>query len=132
MTYLRRLEGYTPPERVSVHWTSARIEEAASPVDTPIPLATITLSPAITNPADPPSYDFETTLATLLVGWYRVVWIDSNGDRGYRRSAASSDRRDGRFPGRHVHGQDDADSAAGAAVDHVVHADDARAAWPAG
>lgn len=80
MTYLRRLEGYTPPERTVVHWTSARIEEAASPLDTPAELATVTLSPAITDPMEPQSYDFETTLATLAVGWYRIVWIDANGD----------------------------------------------------
>jgi hypothetical protein len=80
VTYLRRLEGYTPPERTVVHWTSARIEEAASPLDTPAELATVTLSPAITDPMEPQSYDFETTLATLAVGWYRIVWIDANGD----------------------------------------------------
>jgi hypothetical protein len=81
MTYMRRLDGYTPPPRASVHWVQWRIEEAATPTDAGA--VTIqgpsTLSPAITNPADPPTYSFETTNATLLAGWYRVVWTDANG-----------------------------------------------------
>jgi hypothetical protein len=81
MSYFRRLEGYTPPERTVVHWVSARIEEAASPTEVDaMPLATVTLSPAISNPLDPPTYDFETTLATLSPAWYRIVWIDANAD----------------------------------------------------
>jgi hypothetical protein len=81
MTYLRRLEGYTPPERVSVHWLSARIEEAADPLGTRADISgQITLSPAITDPMSPPTYSFETRTATLPEGWYRVVWRDTNGD----------------------------------------------------
>jgi hypothetical protein len=82
MTYLRRLEGYTPPERDTVHWLSARIEEAADPLTgTPADISgQITLSPVITNPLSPPTYSFETRLATLAEGWYRVVWRDSNAD----------------------------------------------------
>jgi hypothetical protein len=58
MTYLRRLEGYTPPERDTVHWLSARIEEAADPLTgTPADISgQITLSPVITNPLSPPTY----------------------------------------------------------------------------
>jgi hypothetical protein len=81
MTYLRRLEGYTPPERDTVHWLTARIEEAIDPTATPADISgQITLSPAITNPLSPPTYTFETRLAMLAEGWYRVVWRDTAGD----------------------------------------------------
>jgi hypothetical protein len=58
-------------------WTKARIEESA---DSDGPWVTIqpafTLTPAASDPANPPTYGFTTTLATLPAGWYRVVWID--------------------------------------------------------
>lgn len=81
MSYYRRLEGYTPPERTVLHWMTAHIEEAATPTDTAAVdiSGQITLSPAITDPEDPPTYDFETNEATLSVGWYRIVWRDSDG-----------------------------------------------------
>lgn len=81
MTYMRRLDGYTPPERASAHWLQWRIEEAVTPTDADA--ATIegptTLNPAITDPLSPPTYNFETNNATLTQGWYRVVWTDSTG-----------------------------------------------------
>lgn len=80
MSYFRRLEGYTPPERApATHWTAARIEEAATPTDAAaVSIAgPITLSPAITDPMSPPTYSFETGNAALAEGWYRVVWIDA-------------------------------------------------------
>jgi hypothetical protein len=80
VSYFRRLEGYTPPERITVHWLSARIEEASSPTATPADITgPITLVPSITDPENPPSYDFETANAVLAEGWYRVVWIDAGG-----------------------------------------------------
>jgi hypothetical protein len=81
MTYLRRFEGFTPPERDTIHWIGATIEEAATPTDAAATvIQAFTLSPAITDPMSPPSYDFETRLATLAEGWYRIVWSDTNGD----------------------------------------------------
>lgn len=78
MTYFRQLVGLTPPPRPSVAWTQARIEEAPSPDVTPTVIAGPTaLSPAITDPQNPPTYTFETNNAALAVGWYRVVWIDA-------------------------------------------------------
>jgi len=81
MTYMRRFDGYTPPERADVLWVQYRIEEAATPTD--VDAVTIegpsNLAPAITDPMSPPTYDFETTGALLTRGWYRVVWIDENG-----------------------------------------------------
>lgn len=82
MRYFRRLEGYTPPERDVTHWTQYRIEEAVTPSD--VDATTIkgptTLVPAITDPTDPPTYNVETSNAALATGWYRLVWIDANGD----------------------------------------------------
>jgi hypothetical protein len=81
MSYRRQLDGFTPPDRESVLWTQARIEEAVTPTD--VDAVTIegpfTLSPAITDPQYPSTYDFETGNATLTQGWYRVVWIDEDG-----------------------------------------------------
>jgi hypothetical protein len=81
MTYMRRLDGYTPPERATVHWLQARIEEAATPTDADAVTieGPFTLTPAITDPTSPPTYDFETNAARLTQGWYRVVWTDAVG-----------------------------------------------------
>lgn len=81
MSYMRRFDGYTPPDRESVLWVQARIEEALTPTDADAVTieGPLTLSPAIANPASPPTYSFETNNATLRQGWYRIVWIDQNG-----------------------------------------------------
>jgi hypothetical protein len=80
----RTLEGYTPPERfppVTDHWVTARIREgvtsdyaAAAFIEGPI-----TLSPPITDPAAPPTYNFTTRNAQLETGFYWVVWKDTTG-----------------------------------------------------
>jgi hypothetical protein len=82
VTYFRRFEGYTPPERTVTHWNRYRIEEAAAPSDAGAVVidGPSTLSPAITDPMSPPTYSFETSNATLASAWYRVAWLDANGD----------------------------------------------------
>jgi hypothetical protein len=84
MTYEVRLSGYTPPARFppdNALFVMARIEEAPDVGGAPGAWAIIepafALSPPVTDPARPPTYDFTTTGATLSSGWYRVVWIDA-------------------------------------------------------
>lgn len=82
MSYERTLEGYTPPERfppVTDHWVSARIfEGATSDFATAVAIeGPITLSPAITDPTSPPTYNFTTRNAQRETGWYWVVWKDT-------------------------------------------------------
>jgi hypothetical protein len=81
VSYYRRLDGYTPPERDTAHWTQWRIEEAVTPsdVDATAIEGPTALSPAITDPMAPPTYNFETRNAALSQGWYRVVWLDAGG-----------------------------------------------------
>lgn len=81
MTYFRLLEDLTPPARRPPDnqlWVSAEIQEAplASGLWTTIE-GPITLSPAVTDPTDPPTYAFSTTNAQFENAWYRIVWTDS-------------------------------------------------------
>lgn len=85
MSYRVDLVGYTPPARyppAAALVVQARIEEAAAPVDA---LASViegpfVLSPAMTNPSDPVTYSFSTDGGLLDEGWFRVVWIDAQGE----------------------------------------------------
>lgn len=77
------LKDFTPPPRyppANQPWTRARVEESAdgNPPWTVIEPA-FTLDPATRDPANPPTYNFTTTAATLPNGWYRVVWLDAAG-----------------------------------------------------
>jgi hypothetical protein len=84
--YIVTFAGYTPPQRFppdATLWTQARIEEAPDAGGVPGAWSVIegpfALSPAVTNPATPPTYNFTTENATLEAGFYRVVWIDAVG-----------------------------------------------------
>lgn len=77
------LAGYRPPPRYppdNAPWTTARIDEAPARTG---PWTTIepafALNPAVTDPANPPTYSFTTTNSTLTAGWYRVVFSDAAG-----------------------------------------------------
>jgi phage gp36-like protein len=77
------LAGYRPPPRYppdNAPWQTARIDEApdrAGPWTTIEPA--FALNPPVTDPANPPTYNFTTTGATLERGWYRVVFADTAG-----------------------------------------------------
>ena len=84
MSSLVTLGGYTPPRRYppdDTLWTQYRLEEAAessgpwSVIEGPT-----NLDPAVTDPAEPPTYSFTTDQAEIGPGgWYRIVWIDATG-----------------------------------------------------
>lgn len=81
MAYLVQLPGWTPPERFAPEtepWTQARIYYSATPSSLGSPIGTpITLTPAYTDPAAPPTYNFSTDQAPAPTGWFSVEWIDS-------------------------------------------------------
>jgi hypothetical protein len=68
------------PRYDSTAWVSARIEESAT-VDGPwVTLETVPLSPIDPDPANPLARNFTTDDATLVEGWYRIVFVDNDGD----------------------------------------------------
>lgn len=71
---------YTPPPRYDAQsWTQARIEEAAAATGPWAIIDTKALTPDA-DPTSPLPRSFTTELATLDSGWYRVAWIDAQGD----------------------------------------------------
>lgn len=75
-------EDYTPPLRVDgLSWIQVRIEESASSTGPWNAIDTIDLFPVDPNPEDPMARAFTTDLATLVNGWYRVIFLDEiNGE----------------------------------------------------
>lgn len=71
---------YTPPPRYDAQsWTQARVEEAAVATGPWTSIDTKSLV-ADVDPANPDQRSFTTELATLTDGWYRVTWLDAQGD----------------------------------------------------
>lgn len=84
MPYVRNFTDYRPgPRDDGRPWTQARIEEAADVAGAPgtwATIDTITFSPVDTDPAAPRLRDITTEDAALAAGWYRVVFVDADGD----------------------------------------------------
>ncbi len=83
MTYVRSLEGFTPPPRFEPEadpFTKANIQESASADAGFSTIETITLEPVDEDPATPQTRNFTTDQAQLAKGWYRIVWEDASGD----------------------------------------------------
>ena len=82
----RRFRGYRPGPRYGTDatpFTLARIEEAALSAGPWTAIDTLKLDPVDTDPANPQTRDLSTDNATLDTGWYRVVFIDQDGDEEY-------------------------------------------------
>lgn len=75
-------EDYEPTPRTDgLPWTGARIEEAPTKVGDWTLIDTISFSGDLdADPRHPKARDFVTENATLDQGWYRVTFIDANGD----------------------------------------------------
>lgn len=81
MTQVVTFEGYTPVARYdSLPWTQVRIEESATEDGTYAEVETINLSPVDSDPTDPAARNFTTELAGDGELWYRIVFVDANGD----------------------------------------------------
>jgi hypothetical protein len=79
--YVVNLVDYAPSPRFgATPWTSVQIEEAAANGGPGTVLATANLTPLDTDPANPHSRDFTLVGATLPAGWYRVTFIDADGN----------------------------------------------------
>lgn len=82
MPFVRTLDDFTPVARQDgLPFTTARIEESASQTGPWTLLEIKTLSPVDANPSVPAARDFTTALATLVAGWYRVVFVDAAGSK---------------------------------------------------
>lgn len=94
------LKGFSPPQRYDgIPFTHARLEESAVEAGPFTTVQTFTLSPVDVDPSNPFYRDFTTELATQPDGWYRIVFVDADGDESlptdalqYRASLASEIR----------------------------------------
>ena len=80
MPYVVTFKDYQPSARyppAEGAWVTARIEEASDPAGDWTAIDTITLDPVDPHPKHPRPRDFTTENATLLEGWYRIVWVDA-------------------------------------------------------
>ncbi len=69
---------FTPPARADGNpWTQARLEESATETGSFTAIETVDLSPTDSDPTDPQTRSFTTSLATPG-DWIRVVWIDAD------------------------------------------------------
>lgn len=83
MAVVVTLEDYRPTPRYDgTAWTEARIEEGTASVGPWTLLETITLSPVDADPTNPAYRNFTTQLGTDEELWYRVVFVDADGDVG--------------------------------------------------
>jgi hypothetical protein len=81
VTQVVSFERYRPVARYDgLPWTQVRIEESATEDGTFVGIETIALSPVDTDPTDPQARSFTTELANDGELWYRVVFVDANGD----------------------------------------------------
>lgn len=81
MTLVVTLEDFRPPDRFdAIPWEEARIEESATVGGLYTELETVTLSPLDSDPENPQLRSFTTALGTAEDYWYRVVFIDGDGN----------------------------------------------------
>lgn len=75
------LSDFRPSSRVDdVPFTEARVEESTASTGPWTELETFTLDPVDADPSQPASRDFTVTNATSELMWFRVVFIDGDGN----------------------------------------------------
>lgn len=78
MPHVVTLEDFRPiPRYDTLPWTDARIEEASAREGPWAEVESFALSPIDADPTAPAARDFTTDLATVVDGWYRIVWLDA-------------------------------------------------------
>lgn len=81
MAVIVSFEDFTPAARFdSIPWEDAEIWESAAEVGGYTLIDTIALSPVDADPADPASRDFSTANGTTDDQWYKIRFVDGNGD----------------------------------------------------
>jgi hypothetical protein len=74
-------EDFTPAARYdSIAWETVEIEEAATEDGSYSLIDTLTLSPVDADPTNPASRDFSTANGTADDQWYRVRFVDGDGN----------------------------------------------------
>lgn len=72
---------YTPSARFdSIPWEDVQIEEAATEDGTWTLIDTLALSPVDLDPSDPAARSFTTSNGTDIDLWYRVIFVDGDGN----------------------------------------------------
>lgn len=83
MTQVVSLQDYRPSPRYdSIPWTQALIEEGTASVGPWVTLETIAISPVDADPSNPAYRNFTTELGTGPDLWYRITFLDADGDVG--------------------------------------------------
>lgn len=81
MAVIVSFEDFIPAARFdSIAWEQVEIWEASTALGTYTLIDTLTLSPVDADPADPASRDFSTDNGTADDQWYKVRFVDGNGD----------------------------------------------------
>lgn len=91
MGFVVRLVGFRPGARDDRAWTLGRIEESAQASGPWYALETQPLDPVDLDPTQPAYRNFTTTQATLVQGFYRVVFVDDLGNEQAADPVFSSD-----------------------------------------
>ena len=81
MSTVKTLTAMRPPARADgLPWTHARMEEASAATGTWTAIETFELE-LDEDPSAPSPREFTSEEATLTEGWYRIVWLDEDGDQ---------------------------------------------------
>lgn len=76
--------GYVPGARFDGEpWTHVRVEESTSSSGPWAAVETIALSPIDSNPEHPQTRDFTSDDPTITVGYFRIVFVDGDGDEQF-------------------------------------------------
>lgn len=81
--YVRNLVGYTPPPRYGTSvdpWAQVRVEESTGEAGPWTELGSGPLEPVDEDPTQPAAWNITVTGATTPTGWYRAVWLDTEGN----------------------------------------------------
>lgn len=80
--YVVTLERYTPTARFDgLPWTKVQIDESATEAGAITASAIADLDPVDADPTDPQARDFTMVGVTLATGWYRVTFLDDDGNQ---------------------------------------------------
>lgn len=76
---VRSFNGFRPSPRFDdVPWNRVRIQESVLQAGPYVTLETLNLTPVDADPAHPAARSFTTALATLAVGWYKIIFLDAS------------------------------------------------------
>lgn len=93
MGHVVTIEGQTPPVRADGNvWAAAELQEAALRGGPFTTIETFALDPADASAAAPGQRAFTSEAAQLADGWYRIRWVDADGDTAEGAAIAALSR----------------------------------------